>query len=56
MIMPVMRGKDGKGPYFKWGEHGKAYHYKSGNKSSRERARKRAARQGRAIKRSQNMR
>jgi hypothetical protein len=48
--MPVRRGKDSKGPYFKWGQSGKKYHYTSGNKASMRRARAKAARQGRAVR------
>ena len=48
--MPVERGRDSKGPFFRWGKQGAKYHYSSGSKASRERARKKAARQGRAIK------
>tara|TARA_B100000963_G_scaffold167539_1_gene145551 strand:- start:5134 stop:7884 length:2751 start_codon:yes stop_codon:yes gene_type:complete len=39
---PIKRGRDGKGPYMRWGDKGKKYHYKAGNKSSREKARKKA--------------
>tara|TARA_Y100000296_G_C5143920_1_gene242600 strand:+ start:73 stop:237 length:165 start_codon:yes stop_codon:yes gene_type:complete len=45
--MPVRSGKDSKGPYYQWG-NGKKYHYTSGNKSSRERAKKLAGKQGEA--------
>lgn len=48
--MPVKRGSDSKGPFFRWGTRGAKYHYTSGNKSSRERARRKAAKQGQAIK------
>jgi hypothetical protein len=48
--MPVRRGKDSKGPYYMWGHSNAKYHYKAGNKKSRERAKKKAAKQGRAIK------
>lgn len=47
--MPVQRGKDSKGPYYRWGKNGKKYHYTSGNKSSRDRAKKKAWIQGKAI-------
>lgn len=46
--MPVHRGKDSKGPYYQWGDSGKKYHYTAGNKESRERAKKKAEKQGRA--------
>lgn len=48
--MPVQRGKDGDGPYYQWGGSGKKYHYESGNKSSREKAKAKAERQGRAAR------
>lgn len=48
--MPVERGKDSKGPYYRWGKSGKKYHYESGNAGSRESARKKAERQGRAAR------
>lgn len=48
--MPVHRGKDGKGPYYQWGESGKRYHYESGDKRSRERAKDRATKQGQAAR------
>ena len=48
--MPVARGKDSKGPFYRWGEHGKKYYYKSGSVQSRNLAQDKAARQGRAIK------
>ncbi len=38
--MPVHRGKDSKGPFYQWGGEGKKYHYTSGNKSSRDAAKK----------------
>lgn len=48
--MPVHRSKDSEGPYYQWGESGKKYRYESGNKQSREKARKKAERQGRAAR------
>ena len=48
--MPVHRSKDGKGPYYQWGESGKKYHYESGDKASRERAKEKAKKQGRAAR------
>ena len=44
---PVKRGKDSKGPFYKWGK-GKKYHYKAGNGKSREAARKKAYEQAKA--------
>ena len=54
--MPVQRGKDSKGPFYRWGNSGAKYHYKSGNERSRKIAHDKAAKQGRAIKRSQPFR
>ena len=48
--MPVHRRKDSKGPYYQWGESGKKYRYEAGEKSSRERAKKQAEKQGRAAR------
>lgn len=48
--MPVHRGKDSKGPYYQWGDHGKKYRYEAGNKQSREAAKEKAERQGRAAR------
>lgn len=48
--MPVQScQKDGK-PGFKWGRQGACFTYTPGNTASRNRARAKAARQGRAIK------
>lgn len=47
--MPVKRTTKGGRPAFKWGTTGKAYTYTPGNKKSRQAARARAERQGRAI-------
>jgi hypothetical protein len=48
--MPIKRcQKDGK-PGYKWGDAGTCYTYTSGNKESRERAKKKAREQGQAIK------
>lgn len=51
--MPVQQGKDSNGSYFQWGEHGKKYYYDPKSDRSKEIARKKAAKQGRAIKASQ---
>jgi hypothetical protein len=48
--MPVHRKKDSKGPYYQWGDSGKKYHYEAGNKTSRERARSKATKQGQAAR------
>lgn len=47
--MPVERGTDEKGPFYRWGQHGKKYRYTSGNKRGREMAKRRANKQARAI-------
>jgi hypothetical protein len=47
--MPVHRGRDRAGPYFRWGQTGAKYHYTAGNATSRARAKALAARQGRAV-------
>lgn len=48
--MPATCGhKDKNGYYCVWGTEGKHYYYKRGDKSSMERAREKAKRQGRAI-------
>lgn len=47
--MPVRRGRDGRGPYYAWGERGARYRYRAGDAAGRSRARALAARQGRAI-------
>ena len=47
--MPVERcSKDGK-PGYRWGKQGTCYTYTSGDKASRERAKAKATKQGRAI-------
>lgn len=48
--MPVHRSKDSKGPYYQWGESGKKYHYEAGDEKSRESAKKKAEKQGRAAR------
>jgi hypothetical protein len=48
--MPVHRSKDGRGPYYQWGDSGKKYHYEAGNQDSRKNAKKKAERQGRAAR------
>lgn len=47
--MPVKRGSDSKGSYYQWGNSGKKYYYKTGNRDSRERAKAKAHRQAKAI-------
>lgn len=47
--MPVKEcNEDGK-PGFKWGDEGKCYTYTRGDRDSKERAKAKAAKQGRAI-------
>jgi hypothetical protein len=48
--MPVHRGEDKKGPYYQWGDSGKKYHYKAGEAKSRERAKRKATKQGQAVR------
>jgi hypothetical protein len=49
LLMPIKRStKKGKLCY-KWGDSGKCYPYTAGDKASRERAKKRAMKQGQAI-------
>jgi hypothetical protein len=47
---PVRRNKDGAGPYYRWGDSGKKYHYQAGNKKSRESAKRKAEDQGKAVR------
>ena len=44
--MPVMRGRDERGPWYRWGREGKRYRYTPGDRRSREAARRKAAAQG----------
>lgn len=48
--MPVQRGADTEGSFYRWGDSGKKYHYSQGVAGAQAAARARAARQGRAIK------
>jgi len=50
IMPPVHRGKDGKGPYYQWGDSGKKYHYQAGEKKSRETAKQKATKQGQAAR------
>ena len=47
--MPIINNRDSKGPYYKYGDTGKKYYYTAKDKRSREAARAKAAKQGRAI-------
>lgn len=48
--MPVHRGKDSNGPLYQWGDSAKKYHYEAWDKSSRERAKGKAKKQGQAAR------
>jgi hypothetical protein len=48
--VPVHRRKDKDGPYYQWGDSGAKYHYEAGNEKSRETAKAKAQRQGRAVR------
>lgn len=48
VAVPVKRGSDDRGPFYRWGDSGKRYRYTPGNEASRKRARDRAVLQGRA--------
>jgi hypothetical protein len=48
--MPVRRGKDKDGAYYQWGESGKKYRYETRNERSRQAAKKKAEKQGQAVK------
>lgn len=45
--MPVTRGEDSGGPFYRWGTHGHRYRYQT--QAGRARAKARAGRQGRAV-------
>ena len=51
--MPVHRGRDSRGPYYQWGEHGTKYYYEAGSGASRQRAKKHAIAQGAAVERNE---
>jgi hypothetical protein len=48
--MPVHRTKKNGKPAFQWGAEGKKYPYTPGDKKSREEAKRKAQRQGRAVR------
>jgi hypothetical protein len=52
--MPIKRGTDSKGPFFRYGLSGKKYYYTPGDKESRDKARNKAGKQAQAIKASQS--
>lgn len=47
--MPLKRCYKNGRPGYKWGDEGKCYTYKPGDKASRERAKEKARKQGKAI-------
>jgi hypothetical protein len=51
--MPIKECHEGGKPGFKWGDSGHCYKYTPGDDASRERARRQALEQGRAIEASQ---
>ena len=48
--MPVERGRDRIGPFYRWGKHGAKYRYTANDAPSRAAARARATRQGQAAR------
>ncbi len=46
--MPVHRTTVGGRPAYQWGNHGKKYSYKAGNKASASAAKRKAGKQGQA--------
>ena len=48
--MPVYERRDARGPYFQWGDTGRKYYFDPGNLASAARARRRAHRQGQAVR------
>lgn len=48
--MPVHRGEDKQGPFYQWGGRGKKYLYTAGDKASRQAAKQKAEKQGRAAR------
>ena len=48
--MPVKRTTKHGRPAYQWGDNGKRYSYEPGNKQARERAKRRARKQGRAAR------
>lgn len=48
--MPVMTGKDTDGCFARWGDEGHKYYYKCGDEESRKEAKRKALKQGQAIK------
>lgn len=54
--MPIKRGTDIKGSFYRYGTSGKKYYFKAGDSASRERAKNKAGKQAQAIKASQSKR
>jgi hypothetical protein len=54
--MPIKQCQSDGKPGFQWGESGKCYTYTPGDKASRERARQKALKQGRAVEASERRR
>ena len=48
VIMPINRGRDSTGPFYRWGNQ-KRYYYISGDAQSREKAKAKAYKQAKAI-------
>jgi hypothetical protein len=46
--MPIYRGKDEAGYFYRWGKHGKKYYFDPHNPSSAKEAKNKAGRQARA--------
>lgn len=46
--MPSLPGKDRLGCFYRWGNSGKKYYYKCGDKTAAERAKAKADKQGKA--------
>jgi hypothetical protein len=51
--MPVKRGSDSQGPFYRWGDAGAKRRYTAGDAVSRAAARAAAERQGRAVRAAQ---
>ncbi len=47
--MPVRKKRDSHGSYYQWGKKGKKYYYKPKDEKSKQRAYRKASRQGMAI-------